>query len=118
MKTIIFGFLVLAFAGMVITSPYWLFREIVRPTDEKLLRDVARVSGGTYNPKAEEIFAPTDRGVQTRLPLGHFFVLAAALFLVADVAVRRYHEWIGTARKPKPNLAPQESHVGGANEAA
>ncbi|VTR95939.1 unnamed protein product [Gemmata massiliana] len=36
MKTIILGFLLLGFAGMVLTSPYWLFRELVRPNDEQL----------------------------------------------------------------------------------
>lgn len=121
-------------ATVVLTDPAQPSRELFRanralvpgysdefrigPTDENLLREVARASGGAYNPKAEEIFAPTERGVQTKVPLGHFFVLAAALFLVADVAVRRYHEWIGTKNKATRRLIPQESHVGGANEAA
>ena len=36
MKSIIFGLLTLAFAGILLTSPYWLFREITRPDDEQL----------------------------------------------------------------------------------
>ncbi len=36
MKTIILGCVFLGFAGLVLTSPYWLFRELIRPNDEKL----------------------------------------------------------------------------------
>jgi uncharacterized membrane protein HdeD (DUF308 family) len=36
MKTIIFGFVLLAFAVMILSSPYWLFREITRRSDEPL----------------------------------------------------------------------------------
>jgi len=35
-KTIIFGLVILMFAGILLTSPYWLFREIIRPTNEPL----------------------------------------------------------------------------------
>jgi hypothetical protein len=36
MKTILFGFVLLAFAVILLSSPYWLFREITRPGDEPL----------------------------------------------------------------------------------
>jgi hypothetical protein len=35
-KLIIFGGVILTFAGVVATSPYWLFRELLRPGDEEL----------------------------------------------------------------------------------
>ncbi len=37
MKTIIvFGLVILLFAGILLSSPYWLFREISRPSDDPL----------------------------------------------------------------------------------
>jgi hypothetical protein len=36
MKTIIFGLVILMFAGILLTSPYWLFREIIRPSDDPM----------------------------------------------------------------------------------
>ena len=90
----------------------------VGPTNEALLREVARVSGGTYDPKPESVFAPTDRTVDRETPLALFFVLAAALVLVADVAVRRYYELFGAGSAADRKQLDQGSHVGGANEAA
>lgn len=61
----------------------------LRPTNEELLRTLCRVSGGTYSPAADQIFAETDRVAQRATPLWPYLVLAAALFLVLDVALRR-----------------------------
>ncbi len=36
MKALIFGFVILGFAVVFLTSPYWLFREITRPNNEEL----------------------------------------------------------------------------------
>jgi Mg-chelatase subunit ChlD len=61
----------------------------LRPTNEKLLRDLAALTGGRYDPAPEEIFAPPERAVSRPLPLWPYLVMAAALLFVLDVALRR-----------------------------
>ena len=61
----------------------------LRPTDEKLLEAVARVSGGTYRPAPEAVFAPDERTASQPVPLWPYLVIAAALLFLADVALRR-----------------------------
>jgi uncharacterized membrane protein len=61
----------------------------LHPTNEELLQTVARVSGGTYSPKPEEVFAETDRMADRATPLWPHLVLTATWLLVLDVALRR-----------------------------
>jgi hypothetical protein len=61
----------------------------LRPTNEELLQTVARVSGGIYSPKAEDVFAKTDRVADRATPLWPHLILAATWLLVLDVALRR-----------------------------
>lgn len=61
----------------------------LRPTNDELLRSLARVSGGRYNPTPSEIFAATERTAARPTPLWPYLVLAAALLWVLDVALRR-----------------------------
>src|SRR5262249_20475977 len=61
----------------------------LRPTNEELLQEIARVSGGTYNPEAEAIFAATDRTVDRATPLWPYLTTAAAILFLLDVALRR-----------------------------
>lgn len=61
----------------------------IRPTDETLLEAVARVSGGTFRPTPEAVFAPDERTAAQALPLWPYLLIAAALVFVADVALRR-----------------------------
>ncbi len=62
---------------------------LVRPTNEELLRTVASVSGGKYNPQPAEVFAPDQRTADRVTPLWSYFVLAALLLWVVDVGLRR-----------------------------
>lgn len=61
----------------------------LQPTNEELLKAIARVSGGAYNPEPEAIFADLDRTALRATPLWPYLVLAAALLFLADVALRR-----------------------------
>jgi uncharacterized membrane protein len=61
----------------------------LRPTNEDLLKSVARVSNGSYSPKPETIFAPADRTAHRATPLWPYLIAAAALIFLADVALRR-----------------------------
>lgn len=61
----------------------------LRPTNEELLQAIARVSGGTYNPEPEAVFADLGRTASRATPLWPYLVAAAALLFLADVALRR-----------------------------
>lgn len=61
----------------------------LRPTNEELLTTVARVSGGTFSPQPEQVFAETDQVADRATPLWPYLVLAATVLLVIDVALRR-----------------------------
>src|SRR5579871_3573866 len=61
----------------------------LRPTNEELLQAIARVSGGTYNPEPEAVFADIGRTTPRATPLWMYLVVAAALLFLADVALRR-----------------------------
>lgn len=68
------------------------------PPAEDLMRRVAKVSGGAYNPTAEELFARSDRTAENILPLWPLLLSLALLLFVADVALRRidFSLWLPT----------------------
>jgi Ca-activated chloride channel family protein len=61
----------------------------LRPANTGLLRSIAAVTNGQYDPSPEAVFAPTARQAQRASPLWPYLVAAAALVFVADVALRR-----------------------------
>jgi Mg-chelatase subunit ChlD len=61
----------------------------LRPTDEALLRAVAEVSGGRYDPEPETVFEAPARDARRPVPLRPYLLLAAAVLLVLDAGVRR-----------------------------
>ena len=61
----------------------------IRPTNEKLLRDVAEASGGSYSPNPVEIFQDDGRTARRPTPLSTVLLTTAALLLILDVALRR-----------------------------
>jgi hypothetical protein len=61
----------------------------LRPTNTDLLKSIARVSGGTFDPPAESIFTPNDKLALRATPLWPYLLAAAALVFVLDVALRR-----------------------------
>jgi uncharacterized membrane protein len=61
----------------------------LRPTNTELLRSIARVSGGRFDPKAESVFDSNGQTARRALPLWRYLVTAAALIFVLDVALRR-----------------------------
>jgi uncharacterized membrane protein/uncharacterized protein YegL len=64
---------------------------LLRPTDEELLRKVARETGGVFDPKPQDVFASVRATAAAEQELWPWLIgLAVALF-IADVAVRRLH---------------------------
>ncbi len=61
----------------------------LRPTNEALLKSIANVSGGQYEPAAASLFAPTGRTARRPTPLWPWLATVAAILLVLDVALRR-----------------------------
>ena len=61
----------------------------MRPADRDLLRKIAEVSGGRFDPPPRGILLPDGRTVPRTMPLGYYLLAAAAMILVLDVAVRR-----------------------------
>jgi Ca-activated chloride channel family protein len=61
----------------------------IRPVNEKLLETLAQVSGGTFRPAPDAVFAPDERSAAQALPLWPYLLIAAALIFVGDVALRR-----------------------------
>ncbi len=61
----------------------------IRPTNEILLQAISQASGGVYRPTPEAVFAPDERTASQALPLWPYFLIAAVLIFVTDVALRR-----------------------------
>jgi hypothetical protein len=74
----------------------------LRPTNETLLKAIADVSGGKFQLKPEDAFAPTTRTAQRPTPLWPWLVTAAAIVLVLDVALRRIDLSLVFGRRARP----------------
>jgi hypothetical protein len=61
----------------------------LRPTDETMLANIARVSGGVFKPEPEAVFVPDGQTAAQALPLWPCLLSAAALIFLVDVASRR-----------------------------
>lgn len=72
----------------------------LRPTNETLLRTIARTTRGRFNPAPASLFADDGRTAPRATPLWPYLVLAAAFLFVADVALRR----IDLASRRRPDL--------------
>jgi len=60
-----------------------------QPVNHDLLRQIAEVSGGVYNPDPATLFAESGRTVPRTIPLWPYFLAAGAVMLVVELAVRR-----------------------------
>ena len=61
----------------------------IRPTNEQLLREIADISGGQFNPSAADVFRPSSERATRPTPLWPMLLTAAAFLLIADVLLRR-----------------------------
>lgn len=61
-----------------------------QPPDTALLKHIAAVTGGKFQPTPAELFAPDARRVERTLAWWPRLLLAALLLLVLDVALRRW----------------------------
>ena len=61
----------------------------VRPTDESLLREIARATGGRYAPQPADVFAPSQETVPRTVFLWRYVLIVAVVLLVIDVALKR-----------------------------
>jgi Mg-chelatase subunit ChlD len=77
----------------------------LRPTNEALLKSVAALTGGMYNPQPEAVFDPPERDATRATPLWPALVTAALVLFLADVALRRIDvaaHWSRLPRRPAP----------------
>jgi uncharacterized membrane protein/uncharacterized protein YegL len=61
----------------------------LRAANQDLLKSIAQVSGGRFDPKPDTVFDPISRTARRAIPVWPYLVLAASLIFVADVALRR-----------------------------
>ena len=61
----------------------------IQPTNEALLKEVAGISGGQFNPEPESLFDRPHAWVMRPTPLWSWLLSTAAFLLVLDVALRR-----------------------------
>ena len=61
----------------------------LRPTDEALLEELARESGGRYRPEPETVFDLDGRKARRSVPLWPYLLAAAAVLFAIDVGLRR-----------------------------
>lgn len=61
----------------------------LRPTNSETLQGIADVSGGTYQPTAEDLVQPDQRSARQPLPLWPYMLMTALGLFVADVGLRR-----------------------------
>ncbi len=61
----------------------------IQPTNEALLQELARISGGQFNPKPERLFDRSDKWATRPTPLWSWLLSIAAFLLIPDVALRR-----------------------------
>jgi hypothetical protein len=65
-------------------------REFLRTgVDEPLLRELARIGGGEFDPTPAEIYARPERGSRSRRELADYFLMAALILLPLDIWLRR-----------------------------
>ncbi len=65
------------------------------PTNTDLLRSVATLGGGQFDPSGAEIFAENGQSVPRTVPLGPYLLIAAVLLWMVDLMLKR----IGFSRK-------------------
>ena len=61
----------------------------IRPTNDALLREVAKASGGLFDPTPSDVFKPTAARATRPAPLWPTLLTIAAFLLLVDVALRR-----------------------------
>ncbi len=61
----------------------------IRPTNNDLLRELAQVSGGQFNPSVSGVFEPSAARATRPTPLWPWLLTWAAFLLIADVLLRR-----------------------------
>ena len=72
--------------GLVVGYPEELR---VRPANVELLRSIAKVSGGRYDPRPADVFAESGRTVRQTTRLWPYLMIVAALIFLADLAMKR-----------------------------
>ncbi len=61
----------------------------LRPTDKDLLRSIAETTGGRYNPQPAEVFTPPESTARRTTPCWPYFLTAAVLIFLVDLALKR-----------------------------
>jgi len=63
----------------------------LKPTDQDLLRSIAEITGGRYNPRPDEVFTPPEDEAAVRRTMSclPYLLMAATLIFLADVTLKR-----------------------------
>ena len=61
----------------------------LRPADTDLLRSIAETSGGRYDPRPADVFAPPQQSVRRTTPCWPYLLTLAALIFLVDLALKR-----------------------------
>jgi len=69
-----------------------------RPTDEALLRRIAEITDGQYDPQPADVFAHSERTVPRSTPLWRYLLTAAVLIFLLDAGLKR----MDVLRRAKP----------------
>lgn len=96
--------------GMVVGYPDELR---LGPADEELMRRVATVSGGRYNPSAADVFDLGDRVAERVTPLWPYLLAAALIVFVFDVALRRIDFTLWRRRPARTASHPRAAELVG-----
>ena len=72
--------------GTVVSYPQ---EYLVHNANDALLTQLAAVSGGKFNPSAEDAFRPPEEQVALRIHLWRPFLITALFLLLVDIALRR-----------------------------
>src|SRR5262245_4764392 len=98
----------------------------LKPMNETLLKSIADASGGKHQIAATDVFADTGRTARRPTPLWPWLVVASALLLVLDVALRRIDLSLAfgrrqasvTQRRPPPSTNGRQRTDTHAHQAA
>jgi hypothetical protein len=74
----------------------------LKPTDEKLLQELASVTGGVFNPQPEAVFREDERTAMKPVPWWPYLLMAAMVLFLADVALRRIDFDLALGRSKPP----------------
>jgi hypothetical protein len=78
-------------------------------SNELLLRQIAKSTGGRFNPAIKEVFDAGGRGVPSSMELWPGFLALAVLLNLAELIARKWRGLLESLRRPVGSAAPAHS---------